>query len=207
MSASKSNLRSSCSFPNLLLTFLNVILFVLSVTSLVPTILLRMPPTSMGMAFLMISGISLLSSVVGFYSQLCFITHISLLFASLIGQILGILALFTKERSSLSLLKSPRDPKEAKLLVRLECGVLMAMLMMQMVVLMLSCVVQSCWVREYEGLEAEREAMTKKRGRRIAKVQEESMENAAKIAEIKAKEFDEKMKSKYVQRVKPEFEA
>ncbi|KAK9948095.1 hypothetical protein M0R45_003683 [Rubus argutus] len=207
MSASKSNLRSSCSFPNLLLAFLNFILFILSVTSLVPTILLRMPPTSMGMAFLMISGISLLSSFVGFYSQLCFITHISLLFASLIGQILGILALFTKERSSLSLLKSPRDPKEAKLLVRLECGVLMAMLMMQMVVLMLSCVVQSCWVREYEGLEAEREAMTKKRGRRIAKVQEESMENAAKIAEIKAKEFDEKMKSKYVQRVKPEFEA
>jgi hypothetical protein len=207
MSASKSNLRSSCSFPNLLLACLNFILFILSVTSLVPTILLRMPPTSMGVAFLMISGISLLSSVVGFYSQLCFITHISLLFASLIGQILGILALFTKERSSLSLLKSPRDPKEAKLLVRLECGVLMAMLMMQMVVLMLSCVVQSCWVREYEGLEAEREAMTKKRGRRIAKVQEESMENAAKIAEIKAKEFDEKMKSKYVQRVKPEFEA
>lgn len=207
MSASKSNLRSSCSFPNLLLACLNFILFILSVTSLVPTILLRMPPTSMGMAFLMISGISLLSSFVGFYSQLCFITHISLLFASLIGQILGILALFTKERSSLSLLKSPRDPKEAKLLVRLECGVLMAMLMMQMVVLMLSCVVQSCWVREYEGLEAEREAMTKKRGRRIAKVQEESMENAAKIAEIKAKEFDEKMKSKYVQRVKPEFEA
>lgn len=207
MSASKSNLRSSCSFPNLLLAFLNFILFILSVTSLVPTILLRMPPTSMGMAFLMISGISLLSSFVGFYSQLCFTTHISLLFASLIGQILGILALFTKERSSLSLLKSPRDPKEAKLLVRLECGVLMAMLMMQMVVLMLSCVVQSCWVREYEGLEAEREAMTKKRGRRIAKVQEESMENAAKIAEIKAKEFDEKMKSKYVQRVKPEFEA
>lgn len=207
MSASKSNLRSSCSFPNLLLACLNFILFILSVTSLVPTILLRMPPTSMGVAFLMISGISLLSSFVGFYSQLCFITHISLLFASLIGQILGILALFTKERSSLSLLKSPRDPKEAKLLVRLECGVLMAMLMMQMVVLMLSCVVQSCWVREYEGLEAEREAMTKKRGRRIAKVQEESMENAAKIAEIKAKEFDEKMKSKYVQRVKPEFEA
>lgn len=210
MPASKSNLRSSCSFPNLLLACFNFILFILSVTSLVPTILLRMPPTSMGMAFLMISGISLLSSFIGFYSQLthlCFITHVSLLFASLIGQILGILALFTKERSSLSLLKSPRDPKEAKLLVRLECGVLMAMLMMQMVVLMLSCVVQSCWVREYEGLEAEREAMTKKRSRRIAKVQEESMENAAKIAEIKAKEFDEKMKNKYGQRVKPEFEA
>lgn len=105
------------------------------------------------------------------------------------------------------MLKSPRDPKEAKLLVRLECGVLMAMLMMQMVVLVLSCVVQSCWVREYEGLEAEREAMTKKRSRRIAKVQEESIENAAKIAEVKAKDLDEKMKNKYGQWVKTgEFE-
>ncbi|CAB4288149.1 unnamed protein product [Prunus armeniaca] len=210
MAASKSNLRSSCSFPNILLSCLNFTLFILSVTSLVPTILLRMPPTSMGMAFLMISGISILSSFVGFYSQLthlCFITHVSLLLASLIGQLLGILALFTKERSTISMLKSPRDPKEAKLLVRLECGVLMAMLMMQMVVLVLSCVVQSCWVREYEGLEAEREAMTKKRNRRIAKVQEESIENAAKIAEVKAKDLDEKMKNKYGQWVKTsEFE-
>ncbi|XP_050373723.1 uncharacterized protein LOC126791325 [Argentina anserina] len=207
MSSSKSNLRSSCSFPNLLLACLNFILFILSATSLVPTILLRMPPTSMGMAFLMISGISLLSSFVSFYSHLCFITHVSLLLASLVGQILGILALFTKERSTISTLKSPRDPREAKLLVRLECGVLMAMLMMQMVVLMLSCAVQSCWVREYEGLEAERQAMTKKRSQRIAKVQEESMANAEKIAEIKAKGLDEKMKNKYGQRVKPEFDA
>lgn len=63
-------------------------------------------------------------------------------------------------------------------------------------------------MREYEGLEAEREAMTKKRSRRIAKVQEESMENAAKIAEVKAKELDEKMKNKYGQWVKTsEFES
>ncbi|KAB2618313.1 hypothetical protein D8674_040603 [Pyrus ussuriensis x Pyrus communis] len=210
MAASKSNLRSSCSFPNLLLSCLNFTLFILSVTSLVPTVLLRTSPTSMGMAFLMISGISILSSFVGFYSQLthlCFITHVSLLLASLVAQLLGTLALFTKERSTMSLIKSPRDPREAKLLVRLECGVLMAMLMMQVLVLVMSCVVQSCWVREYEGLEAEREAMTKKRSRRIAKVQEESMENAAKIAEVKAKELDEKMKNKYGQWVKTsEFE-
>ena len=61
--------------------------------------------------------------------------------------------------------------------------------------------------RESEGLEAEREATTKKRSRRLAKVQEESMANAEKIAEIKVKEFDEKMKNKYGQRVKPDFEA
>ena len=125
----------------------------------------------------------------------------------MIGQILAILDLFTREKFSLlTLLKSPRDPKETKLLVRLECGIFMAMLLMQLLVLALTCTVQNCWVREYEGLEAEREATAKKRSRRIARVQEESMANAAKIAEIKAKEFDEKMKSKNCQWVKTDFE-
>lgn len=95
------------------------------------------------------------------------------------------------------MLKSPRDPREAKVLVRLECGALMAMFVMQMAVALLCCVVQSCWVREYEGLEAEREATEEKRRRRIARVQEESMANAAMIAELRGKELEEKMKSKY----------
>ncbi|GAY37677.1 putative membrane lipoprotein [Citrus sinensis] len=204
-----SKLRRSCSFPNLLLSCLNFTLFILSAASLAPTILLKMPPTSFGLAFLMVSCISLLSSFVGFYSQLthfCFITHVSLLLASLMGQLLSTLALFTREKSSLSMLKSERDPKEAKVLVRLECGILMAMFLMQLLVLILSCVIHSCWVRDYEEIEAEREAMAKKRSRKIAQVQEESMANAAKIAEVKAKEFDEKMKSKYGQWVKTDFE-
>lgn len=104
------------------------------------------------------------------------------------------------------MLKSERDPKEAKVLVRLECGILMAMFLMQLLVLILSCVIHSCWVRDYEEIEAEREAMAKKRSRKIAQVQEESMANAAKIAEVKAKEFDEKMKRKYGQWVKTDFE-
>lgn len=104
------------------------------------------------------------------------------------------------------MLKSERDPKEAKVLVRLECGILMAMFLMQLLVLILSCVIHSCWVRDYEEIEAEREAMAKKRSRKIAQVQEESMANAAKIDEFKTKEFDEKMKSKYGQYVKTDFE-
>ncbi|KAJ9168043.1 hypothetical protein P3X46_019617 [Hevea brasiliensis] len=204
-----SKLRSSCSFPNLLLSCLNFTLFILSSASLAPIILLKMPPTSLGLALLTVSCISLLCSFVGFYSQLshfCFVTHISLHFASLIGQVLSILVLFTREKSSLSMLKSPRDPREAKLLVRIECGVLMAMFILQVMVLALSCAVHNCWVRDYESLDAEREAAAKKRSRKIARVQEESMANAAKIAEIKAKEFDEKMKSKYGQWVKTDFE-
>ncbi|CAL0325502.1 unnamed protein product [Lupinus luteus] len=204
-----SKLRPACSFTTLLLSCLNFSLFTISAASLVPTILLKMPPTSFGFAFLTVSIISLVSSFVGFYSQLthcCFLTHISLILASLIGQVLSILALFTKEKTSLSMLKSPRDPKEAKLLVRLECGAFMAMCMLQLMVLTLSCAVHSCWVKEYEDLEVQREATAKKRSRRIARVQEESMANVNKNAEIKSKEFDEKVKSKYGQWVKTDFE-
>ncbi|KAK2645234.1 hypothetical protein Ddye_020429 [Dipteronia dyeriana] len=207
--ASSKLRRSSCSFPNLVLSCLNFTLFILSAASLAPIILLKTPPTSFGLAFLMVSCISLLSSFVGFYSQLthfCFITHVSLLLASLIGQLLSILALFTKEKSSLSMLKSPQDPKEAKVLVRLECGILMAMLLIQLMVLVLSCVIFSCWLKEYEEIETEKETSEKKRSRRITRVQEESMANAVKIQEIKAKELDEKMKSKYGQWVKTDFE-
>lgn len=105
------------------------------------------------------------------------------------------------------MLKSPRDPREAKLLIRMECGILMAMFVMQLGVLVLTCAVHSCWVREYAGLEAEKDAMDRKRSMRIAKVQEESMANAAKLAEIKSKELDEKMQNKYAgQWVKTDFE-
>ncbi|KAK7265439.1 hypothetical protein RJT34_33059 [Clitoria ternatea] len=206
--ASSSKLRRACSFTSLLLCCLNFSLFILSASSFAPTILLKMPPTSFGMAFLLVSAISLLSSFVGFYSQLtylCFLTHTSLILASLTGQVLTILALFTKEKASISMLKSPRDPKEAKILVRLECGALMAMCMLQLVVFMLNCAVHSCWVKDYEELEAEKEAKARKRSRRIAEVQEESMANATKMAEIKSKELDEKMKSKYGQWVKTDF--
>ncbi|XP_022883295.1 uncharacterized protein LOC111400074 [Olea europaea var. sylvestris] len=204
-----SKLRKSCSFLNILLSFLNFVLFILSAASLAPTIFIKMPPTSFACAFLMVSCISLLSSFIGFYSHLthfCYITHISLLVASSIAQLFGILALFTKEKLSLSMLKSPRDPREAKLLVRLECGILMAMFVMQLCVLTLTCAVHSCWLREYEGFEVEREETAKKRRQKIARVQEESMANAAKIAEIKGKEFDAKMKNKYGQWGKSDFE-
>ncbi|KAG6414297.1 hypothetical protein SASPL_127016 [Salvia splendens] len=173
-----SSSRRSCSFLLLLLSFFNFILFILSATSIAPTLALRMPPTSLGWAFLMISSVSLLSSFVGFYSHLthiCFITHASLLLASSAGQLLGMLALFTKEKPSLEMLRSPRDPREAKLLVRLECGILMAMIVMQLGILLLSCVVHSCSVNA-EGKIAEEPVAT---------------------SEMKNRDFDEKMINKY----------
>lgn len=124
----------------------------------------------------------------------------SLLLASLAGQVLAILALFTKEEASLSMFRSSRDPREAKLLVRLECGTLMAMVLVQVVVLVLTWMVQGCWLREYEELEAEREATERKRR---AKTEEPAPTYTVKAPAVKtSKVGDEKM----VKWVKTEFE-
>ncbi|XP_021750124.1 uncharacterized protein LOC110715817 [Chenopodium quinoa] len=203
MAASSCKLRNSFSFPNLLLSCLNLILFILSTASLAPILLLKTPPTSLGYALLISSSISLLSSFLGLYSRLthlCFVTYISFLLASLASQVLSFMALFLKEKTSLSMLDSPRDPREAKVLVRLECGILMVMFVLQVVVLVVSCVIHRCWMKEYQGLEEEeREKMSRKRSRRIAGIDEESVPNgvAVKVSEDKAKELDEKVKSKF----------
>ncbi|KZV43527.1 hypothetical protein F511_27351 [Dorcoceras hygrometricum] len=204
-----SKLRNSCSFLNILLSFFNFILFILSAASLAPIISLKLPPTSLGCAFIIVSCISFLSAFIGFFSQLtqfCYLTHLSLLLASSLGQILGILALYTKEKLSLAMFKSPRDPREAKFLVRLECGVLMVMFVMQFGAIILTCAMHRCWVRDYEGLEAERNATETKRRQIIARVQEDSIAESARIAEFKGKEMDEKIKNKYGQQMKTDLE-
>ncbi|XP_058079625.1 uncharacterized protein LOC131227823 [Magnolia sinica] len=204
-----SKLRSSSSFPYLLLSSLNFILFLLSSASFAPTILIKNPPAPLGWAIITTSSLSLLSSLAGFYSLLthiCFVAHISTVLAALAGQGLGFLVLFSREESTLRLLKPDKSPKEARILAKTACGILLSMFLLQLMVLVATCVVQSCWVREYEGLEAEREETARRRGRRMARVQEESMANAAKIAEVREKEMDEKMKSRYGQWVKTDFE-
>nr|XP_043627277.1 uncharacterized protein LOC122598862 [Erigeron canadensis] len=162
---------SSC-FPYAVLTCMNFSVFILSGASLVPTIIIRSPPTSMGWALVTVSSISLLSSFLGFYSRLthfCFVTHVTLLITSLAAQFLAILALFTKENSSLSMLKSPRDPREAMVLVRLECGVLIVMFVMQLGVLCLTYTTNCCLAREYEPV-------TKKKSTRVAAESMKGME-------------------------------
>nr|GLL20711.1 uncharacterized protein LOC109186243 [Ipomoea trifida] len=195
-----SKLRQSCSFPILLVSFLNFILFILSLASIAPTLLLKMPPTSLGYAFLMVSSISLFSSLIGFYSQFCFTTHVTLLLGSSLAQFLAILTLFTRENPSLTMLKSPRDPREAKVLVRLECGLMMVMFVMQLGVLVVSCVVQRCWVRRREDQSAEdaKEAWAQKKREWMVKVHENEgiVPITTKIGEVKGVELDEKMKSK-----------
>ncbi|XP_072988385.1 uncharacterized protein [Typha latifolia] len=208
--ASTIKLRSSSSVPNLLLSSLNLFLLFLSSASFVPIFLFRSSPTSFGWALFIVSVTTLLSSLVGFYSLLthfCFITHVSLLLASSVGQVLGFLSLFLQHEATLRLLGSVRrSQREQWVLLTLEEVLLLGMLLVQSIVLISTCVVQKWWAREYEEVEAEREMAAKKRSRRMARVQEEAMANADAMAELKARELDEKMKNKYGQWMKNDLE-
>ncbi|XP_073105298.1 uncharacterized protein [Elaeis guineensis] len=207
--SSSTKLRSSSTLPHLILSALNLCLFFISSASFAPIILLRFPPTSFGWALFIVSATTLLSSLLGFYSQLthlCFITHISIILASSIGQALGFLSLFLRPDPSLRLLSSARSLREQKVLLKLEEGMILGMFMVQSAVLVSACIIQRWWVREYEGVEAEREVIARKRSRRMARVQEEAMANAAAMAEVKARALDEKMKNKYGQWMKNDIE-
>ncbi|KAJ3673651.1 hypothetical protein LUZ60_005643 [Juncus effusus] len=160
----------------LLLSSLNLILLFLSASSLVPIFVLKSSPTSFGWALFTVSFITIVSSLIGFCSQLtpcCFMTHIYIALASLTGQVLSFLSLFLKHESTRSLLSSQRDRKEVWILMFLLEITLFGMALVQCFVLILGCVVEKRWKREDEE-QLEREEMDKKR---MARVQEEPMLN------------------------------
>lgn len=102
---------------------------------------------------------------------------------------LGFFALFLREERSLDALGSVRGKNETKLLFRMEEFALLGIFVLQSLVLMLACVIQSWWVWEYKGFEVEKAEMASKRGRRMSRVQVEYCGNAA---ETEVKELDEK---------------
>ncbi|KAL9830925.1 hypothetical protein AtNW77_Chr3g0195261 [Arabidopsis thaliana] len=181
--------RKLCLFQNILVSCLNFTLLLLSLCSFVPIILLRNPPTSLGLAFLAVSLVSLISSfgsASSHQSRSCFIARITLHVSSLTGQFIAVLMLFSREKQSLSLLISTRDPREAKALVRVECGVFVAMIPLQIM---------------FEGLDVESEdSFRRKCNRRVSTVEDGTG------SDLKKMELDEKMNVKHVQWVKTDFE-
>ncbi|KAL3747091.1 hypothetical protein ACJRO7_015948 [Eucalyptus globulus] len=112
------------------------------------------------------------------------------------ARLLSILALFTSETLGLSPLRSQRNPKEAKVLVRLECGFGGA-----------DDANHGRLLDEGQaGLGTQREKVEKKRSMRIVKVWEESMANLARIAEFKAEELDVRMRCEYGHCARTDYE-
>ncbi|GAV79938.1 LOW QUALITY PROTEIN: hypothetical protein CFOL_v3_23400, partial [Cephalotus follicularis] len=160
-------------------------------SAVAPIILLKMPPTSFGLA--------LLTSLVGFYSQLshfCFMTDFSLLLTLLIG-LLNLLALLLKEKLSLSLSRSSRDSKNSHQLVHIILNeICISHFIRSIISLILFNNKYSINISSYKSIFLQRQ---QRRGaREWQECRKESMGNAAKLA-IATEEFDEKVRSKYGQ--------
>ncbi|MQM07824.1 hypothetical protein Taro_040667 [Colocasia esculenta] len=160
-----------------------MLLFFLAATSFAPPLLLQSPPSAFGWALLVVSAATLLASALGFCAHLSrcrFGGHTALVdVASSVGRALGFLALFLREERSLALLASQWSPRETRFLFREEEGALTTMFLVQSL--------------------AEREVAAQKRSRRMARMQEESLANAAAMAELKEKELENKMRNMYEQ--------
>ena len=148
---SRSSPRSSCSFPNLLLWFLNLPLLALAAAALGPVLLLRPRPTPFGWALVSVHAITLLSALVSLYVLLTrrhLPAYAALAVAALCGQAFASCALVLRRGRCLELLGSPRDRREQFVLVFLEEALLLGMFLVQAVALATACAVGRRWARE-----------------------------------------------------------
>lgn len=87
--------------------------------------------------------------------------------------------------------------------MKVEEALLLGMFLVQSLALVSACAVQRWWLRQYEEVEAEREASARKRSRRMARVHEEAIANAEAVA----RELEEKTRrSKEGRWAKNDFE-
>ncbi|CAN6302087.1 unnamed protein product [Urochloa humidicola] len=185
-----SSLRSSCSFPNLLVWLLNLSLLALAAAALGPILLLRRRPTPFGWALVSVHAATSLSALSALLAHRPRLTaHAALAVAALSGHALASAAFFLRRDGTLELIGSARDRREQLALAFLEEVLLLAMFLAQAVALAATCVVSRRWEREYQVAETEKAAVARKRGRKMARVQAES----AAAAEAGVKAVDEKV--------------
>ncbi|CAN6321249.1 unnamed protein product [Urochloa humidicola] len=188
-----TSLRSSCSFPNLLVWLLNLSLLALAAAALGPILLLRRRPTPFGWALLSVHAATILSALSALLAHFThrprLAAHTALAVAALSGHALASAAFFLRRDGSLELIGSARDRREQLALAFLEEVLLLAMFLAQAVALAATCVVSRRWEREYREAETEKAAVARKRGRNMARVQAES----AAAAEAGVKAVDEKV--------------
>ncbi|XP_042432933.1 uncharacterized protein LOC122019541 [Zingiber officinale] len=198
--------QSSSSLHALLLSSLNLLLLVLASASFAPLFLLRTSPTSFGWTLFAVSFSTALSALLSLLSshltRPCFAAHLLLVLAASVGQALGFLTLLLRPGPSLRLLGSARGARDQRALARVEAALLLGMFLMQSLALVTACTLRQRWVRQFEEMEADREAAAGRRSRRMARVQEEAIANAAAAA----RELEEKLRNKKGQWVKNDLE-
>lgn len=179
-----------------LIHWLNYLLLIAAVISVVLTLEIRRPPSSWGWAFIMVAILSMLSAVIAclssFENSIKFFVHLFLLISSLIGQGACFLMPFAHTDLNSQYLSPHKFIPRSRTLLKSDAVLFICMFCIQLGVLILACAAYNCnFDDDFVDLEAS------KRRKRLAKVQQEaSAETAERNKKDSAEQMDRKMDEK-----------
>lgn len=207
-----------------LLRWANYTVIAASTFSIVCMLALRVVPTSWGWGFIAFALLSVATALVGCISmslpardgRACFTLHMFLLITSMCIQGAVFLLLITRPDGVLNKLQSNRSEYDGKMVLKVDSALLLWVFCVQLVVLAIACIVHHCEpVDYYVDLEAH-SGTGQRSGRRLSRVQEESIADAQAEAtylarkeskpETEAARLHREMKERYRQKKEETFD-
>jgi quinol-cytochrome oxidoreductase complex cytochrome b subunit len=178
-----------------ILRLLNVGIMLAAIATIIISVYLERPPSSIGWCFI---GVGIVSFIAGLFGvraashRGCFSWHLIALLFSVGGLLSAALVIFIKVNQVVKNLKSKQNAKDTKNLVKLNGAIFFIMGCVQVVILVLAIIASCCeFVDYYEDLEMAN------RGTNMSGIAEESSKRAAKRRDTNASRLAETMKEKY----------
>lgn len=178
-----------------LLQLLNLGIVLAAIATIVISVWLERPPSSIGWCFIGVGIVSFIAGVFGVRAAKhtgCFSWHLIALLFSVGGLLSAALVIFIKVNQVVRNMKSKHNAKDTKNLVKLNGAIFFIMGCVQVVILVLAIIASCCeFVDYYEDLEMAN------RGANLSGIADESSKRAAKKRDSNASRIAETMKQKY----------
>ncbi|KAH7293208.1 hypothetical protein KP509_28G015700 [Ceratopteris richardii] len=187
-----------------ILRWLNYSVIGASFISITCMLILRLVPTAWGWGFLCFSFLTIVSAIVGCISLkgFCYPMHMFLLITSICLEGFLFLLLITRPNSVLDKFQSKRSEYDGRVVLKVNAAVVLWIFCVQIFVMAIACVAHYCEpVDFYEDLEGNARRASLRKGRRLSRVQEESIADEEAEKEIKlatgAARLHKQMRDKY----------
>jgi hypothetical protein len=177
-----------------LLQLLNIGIALAAVATIVISVYLERPPSSIGWCFIGVGIVSFIAGVFGVRAAShrgCFSCHLIALLFSVGGLLSAALVIFIKVNQVVRNMKSKVNAKDTKSLVKVNGAIFFIMGCVQVVILVLAIIASCCELDYYEDLEMAN------RGANISGIAGESAKRAAKKRDSNASRLAQTMKEKY----------
>jgi quinol-cytochrome oxidoreductase complex cytochrome b subunit len=178
-----------------LLQLLNIGIILAAVATIIISVYLERPPSSIGWCFI---GVGIVTFIAGLFGvraashRGCFSWHLIALLFSVGGLFSAALVIFIKVNQVVKNMKSKINAKDTRSLVKLNGAIFFIMGCVQVVILVLAIIASCCeFVDYYEDLEMAN------RGANISGIAEESSKRAERKRASNASRLAQTMKEKY----------